>query len=286
MRSEDYRRIEQAMGYMEAHDLEQPSLEEMAASVNLSKYHFQRLFTQWAGISPGRFLHCLTLHHAKRLLGAQQSVLDTSLDAGLSGPGRLHDLFVTYEAVTPGEYKRGGAGLSIAYGFHATPFGECLLGATGRGICALTFVRGGDREGALAELRARWPRATLGEAPERTGPLAERAFGGQGADRPALHLVLHGTNFQVKVWEALLRIPPGTVATYGAVAAAIGRPTARQAVGQATGRNPIAVLIPCHRVIRRMGVVGGYRWGAPRKRMLLAWEAARAAPQGEVAAGA
>jgi AraC family transcriptional regulator, regulatory protein of adaptative response / methylated-DNA-[protein]-cysteine methyltransferase len=275
MHSQDYRRIERAMQYMEHHYRDQPSLDELAASVNLSRYHFQRLFTRWAGISPGRFLHCLTLQHAKGLLAERQSLLDAALETGLSGPGRLHDLFVTYEALSPGEYKRQGEGLEVAYGFHPTPFGECLVAGTGRGVCGLSFVGEAGRAAALAELRERLPRATFREQAQQTAPVAERIFGGAEAGGGPLHLLLHGTNFQVKVWEALLRIPTGSCATYQQVAGQIGEPLAARAVGQAVARNPIAYLVPCHRVIRKMGLVGGYRWGEERKRLLLAWEAAR-----------
>jgi AraC family transcriptional regulator, regulatory protein of adaptative response / methylated-DNA-[protein]-cysteine methyltransferase len=286
MHSQDFHRIERAMQYMEHHYREQPSLDELAASVNLSRYHFQRLFTRWAGISPGRFLHCLALQHAKGLLAERQSLLDAALETGLSGPGRLHDLFVTYEALTPGQYKRQGEGLRIAYGLHPTPFGSCLLALSERGICALSFVDAGGRAAALAELGARLPRATLHEDAARTAPLVQRVFGAApGAGEP-LHLLLLGTNFQVKVWEALLRIPAGACATYQDVAEGIGQPRAMRAVGQAAARNPIAYLIPCHRVIRKLGLAGGYRWGQERKRLLLAWEAARNQPEPAAAASA
>jgi AraC family transcriptional regulator of adaptative response/methylated-DNA-[protein]-cysteine methyltransferase len=283
MDSQDYGRIERAMRYMERHCLEQPSLDAVAASIGLSRYHFQRLFTRWAGISPGRFLHCLTLQHAKARLAARASLLDTALDAGLSGPGRLHDLFVTFEALTPGEYKRQGEGLVVHHGFHPSPFGECLVALTERGVCGLSFVDEGGREAALADLRARLPRAAYRAGPQRTAPVAERVFGVRGGPETPLHLLLHGTNFQVKVWEALLRVPAGERTTYAGLAHAVGRPGAARAVGQAVGRNAIAVLIPCHRVIRTMGLVGQYRWGAERKHLLLAWEAARHA--GETGAG-
>lgn len=279
MRRQDFHRIERAMHAMAQQHPAQPGLDELAAAAGLSRYHFQRLFTRWAGISPGRFLHCLALQQAKGLLAGRHSLLDAALETGLSGPGRLHDLFVTYEAVSPGEYKRQGEGLEVAWGFHPTPFGECLVAVTARGICGLSFVTTGGRPAALAELRGRLPRATLREAPGRTRPVAEAVFGGgEVADGPTqpLPLLLGGTNFQVKVWEALLRIPAGHCATYGDVAVAIGQPGAARAVGQAVGHNPIAYLIPCHRVIRKLGLVGGYRWGEERKRLLLAWDAARA----------
>lgn len=277
MYDNDYARIEQAMWFMEGHFQEQPSLEEMAASVDLSKYHFQRLFTRWAGISPGRFLQCLTLNHAKDRLESSHGVLDASLDAGLSGPGRLHDLFVTHEAVTPGEFKRNGEGLQVGYGFHLTPFGDCLLAVTERGICGLSFVEAGGRAGALLDLQSRLHKAEFREETPRTGATVERIFApsGVGYDVP-LRLLLHGTNFQVKVWEALLRIPAGMVVSYQDVAAHIGNAGAVRAVGRAASQNSIAYLIPCHRVIRKVGLVGDYRWGAARKRLMLAWESARA----------
>jgi AraC family transcriptional regulator of adaptative response/methylated-DNA-[protein]-cysteine methyltransferase len=280
VRNENYTRIEQALWFMERHHQEQPSLEEMAASVNLSKYHFQRVFTRWAGITPGRFLQTLTLDHARRLLEDSHSVLDTSLEVGLSGPGRLHDLMVTHEAITPGQFKSRGEGLRIAYGFHGTPFGEFLVMLTDRGICGMAFVGPAGREATLAEAAAPWAQAALVEEPGRTAATVARVFRGPAAGGgPPLHLVLHGTNFQVRVWEALLRVPAGGVTTYEGLAARIGRPGAARAVGQAVARNPVAYLIPCHRVIRKLGVLGGYRWGAGRKRLLLAWEAARTGSQ-------
>ncbi len=271
---EDYARVEKAILYLGENFQEQPSLEEIARRVHLSKYHFQRVFTRWAGISPKRFLQFLTLQHAKGLLAASRSVLDTALETGLSGPGRLHDLFVTVESVTPGEFKVGGDGVRIDYGWHASPFGECLVAVTERGICGAGFNDGGRRADALADLRQRWPEAILEENPARTGPLAERMFltGRAGAKKP-LPLYLRGTNFQVKVWEALLRIPAGSAASYEDVAALVGRPKATRAVAGAVARNPVAFLIPCHRVIRKTGGFGNYRWGAARKRAMLAWEA-------------
>jgi AraC family transcriptional regulator of adaptative response/methylated-DNA-[protein]-cysteine methyltransferase len=249
-------------------------LDQLAGSVHLSKYHFQRLFKRWAGISPTQFLQFLTLEYAKKRLRESQSVLDTALEAGLSGPGRLHDLFVTFEAMTPGEYKRQGAGLRISYGFHDTPFGECLLATTERGICALYFVERNDRQASLEQLVAHWPRAHLVEDSSQTQPLVERIFSPAkaGQSKP-FHLLLKGTNFQVKVWQALLAIPPGALVSYGNLAAYIDKPKGAQAVGGALASNPIAYLIPCHRVISSSGEIHRYRWGAARKKAMIGWEA-------------
>ena len=273
---EDYRRVEAAILYLEAHYQDQPSLEEVAAQAHLSKYHFQRLFTRWAGVSPKRFLQALTLSGAKNVLADAGSVLDATYESGLSSPGRLHDLFVTHEAVTPGEFKGFGAGLVIRYGFGVSPFGACLVATTERGVCWLSFHGPGDREGALAELERVWPRARL-SADLDAAPLLARIFSppGGGAHPAPMHLLLRGTPFQLKVWEALLDIPPGEVASYGDVARHIGQPGAARAVGNAVAHNAIAFLIPCPRVIRRAGGAGSYRWGAARKRTMLAWESAQ-----------
>jgi AraC family transcriptional regulator, regulatory protein of adaptative response / methylated-DNA-[protein]-cysteine methyltransferase len=272
----DYRLVAQAIEYLDERRLEQPSLEEVANRVGASAFHLQRVFTRWAGISPKRFLQYLTLEHAKTLLAESRPVLDAAYGSGLSGPGRLHDLFVTVEAVTPGEYKAQGAGLTIRYGRHSTPFGECLLGVTERGVCALLFLNGDGWERAVADLASRWPGAALEERPDVTGPTAERIFAGTqtDAERP-LSLFLKGTNFQIKVWEALLQIPAGAASTYADVARLVDSPKASRAVGNAVASNSIAYLIPCHRVIRSSGAVSSYRWGAPRKRAMLGWEAAQ-----------
>jgi AraC family transcriptional regulator of adaptative response/methylated-DNA-[protein]-cysteine methyltransferase len=275
--SMDYHRVEQAILYLESNFRSQPALKEVAESIGLSEYHFQRLFTRWVGISPKRFLQYLTKEYALRLLEQSEDVLETAYQSGLSGPGRLHDLLVTCEAVTPGEYKQQGAGLTIRYGFHPTPFGECLLAVTDRGICHLAFVEAGDRLRILGELKKQWARAGLVEDPPVTRPLVERIFFSQrGQGLPPLKLYLKGTNFQIKVWEALLRIPPGSVVSYENIAAAIGMPRATRAVSNAVAHNPIPVVIPCHRVIRKMGVLGGYRYGTARKKALLGWEMAKA----------
>jgi AraC family transcriptional regulator of adaptative response/methylated-DNA-[protein]-cysteine methyltransferase len=272
--SDDYKRVEQAIRFLEAHFREQPSLDEIAASVHLSKYHFQRLFKRWAGVSPTQFLHFLTVGYAKQRLQEARSTLEAALDAGLSGPGRLHDLFVTWEAMTPGEYKRRGDGLEIRYGIHPTPFGPCLLATTDRGICALYFVSEGGEAGALGELQTSWPAADLVRDPDATRGLVSRLFVPNGGPHP-FHLLLRGTNFQVKVWEALLSIPAGAMVSYQDVADLIGRPDATRAVANAIAHNPISYLIPCHRVISRVGRSHAYRWGAARKKAILGWEASR-----------
>jgi AraC family transcriptional regulator of adaptative response/methylated-DNA-[protein]-cysteine methyltransferase len=272
----DYQRVEQVIRYLEGRFQEQPSLEEMAEHVHLSPYHFQRLFKRWAGISPTQFMHYLTVAYAKERLREAASVLEATLEAGVSSPGRLHDLFVTHEAVTPGEYKRQGAGLEMAYGVHDTPFGPALLATTQRGINALRFVDENGEEAAVDSLADDWPGARLREDRGETGPLVARIFGGaDDAGARPFHLLLRGTNFQVQVWRALLAIPPGAMVSYGAVAGHVGRPTASRAVANAVASNPVAYLIPCHRVIRASGAVHGYRWGPARKRAMLGWEAGR-----------
>ncbi len=278
--SSDYQRVEQAIRFLEANFRQHPSLDEIAGSVHLSKYHFQRLFKRWAGISPTQFLQFLTLEYAKDRLQESQSILDAALDAGLSGPSRLHDLFVTLEAITPGEYKSRGIGLQITYGFHDSPFGKCLLATTRRGICALHFVQGAEPSIALAQLTDHWPQASLAEDPAQTQPLVDQIFAPVSTDLPRpFHLLLKGTNFQVKVWQALLAIPPGAMASYQQVAIHIGQPNAARAVAGAIAQNPIAYLIPCHRAISKAGKIHRYRWGAVRKKAILGWEASRRAPK-------
>jgi AraC family transcriptional regulator of adaptative response/methylated-DNA-[protein]-cysteine methyltransferase len=243
--------------------------------LHISPFHLQRVFSRWAGISPKRFLQFLTVDYAKSRLLAAQSLLDTAYDAGLSGPSRLHDLFVTLEGVTPGEYKSGGEGLAISVGQHSTPFGECLLATTPRGIVALNFLDPDHSwDEAYAALQNAWRAAAITVDPQATAPLAERIFAPQGGDLPPLRILVKGTNFQVKVWEALLRIPHGAVCTYADIARTIQNPAAVRAVGGAVGANAVAFLIPCHRVIRQGGIVSDYRWGATRKRAIIGWEAA------------
>ena len=273
--SEDYGRIEAAIHYLEQNFQDQPTLAEIAAHVGLSEYHFQRLFSRWAGTSPKRFLQFLTIQHAKKLLAESQSILDTAYEAGLSSPSRLHDLFVTHEAITPGEFKQKGAGLTIQYGFHGSPFGECLIALTERGICGLQFVAEGDREATLAELKASWPQAQFVADEGATRPFINPIFNlSEAEEKPSLPLYLKGTNFQIQVWQALLKIPVGTAVSYGTVAQLIGNPKASRAVGSATGSNPVAYLIPCHRVIQQAGKLGQYRWGSSRKKAILGWESA------------
>ncbi len=271
----NYARIERAIRFIEDNRLAQPSLDEIAAGVGMSPFHLQRVFTAWAGVSPKLFLRYVTLDHAREALKDARPVLDTALDVGLSGPGRLHDLFVTLDAATPGEVGDGGRRLDIRYGRHDGLFGEFLVAATERGVCRISFVRKGeDPVEALADA---WPSARLVEDEVHTWRIAGEALArGMSGGGPPIRLWARGTNFQIKVWEALLRVPAGRLATYGDIAHAVGKPEASRAVGQAVGANPIAVLIPCHRVIRASGRFElGYRWGSARKRALIAWEAAR-----------
>lgn len=289
--SQHYQLIERAIQYIEANAQRQPELDEIASAIGLSEYHFQRLFTRWAGISPKRFMQFLTKEHAKDLLARSENLLDTTHQVGLSSLGRLHDLFVNTEAVTPGEYKSHGAGLTIHYGLHLTPFGKCLIATTERGICHLGFVQTSEGN-AIDNLVADWKQAKMIEDYKSTAPLITRIFSDPTSDsvfnkadgfdtsrenragllNPPLSLHLRGTNFQIKVWEALLNIATGSVTTYEQIAKQIGNPNAIRAVGTAVGHNPIAVLIPCHRVIRKSGELGNYRYGSARKKILLAQE--------------
>lgn len=277
MPNTDVERVTRAIRFLERHRADQPTLADVARAVGLSPHHLQRVFRRWAGVSPKRFLQFLTLEHARTALGEGRSVLASAYEAGLSGPGRLHDLFVTFDAVTPGEYRRRGAGLTIRHGFVPTPFGDGLIAVTERGICGLEFLGARSRSAALAELQEHWPGARLHPDQAEAATVADRVFGSAGTSH-RLMLDIRGTNFQIKVWEALLRIPVGTLVSYGDVATAIGRPAAHRAVASAVARNPVAFVIPCHRVIRRTGRFGEYRWGADRKRAMAAWEAARRAP--------
>jgi AraC family transcriptional regulator, regulatory protein of adaptative response / methylated-DNA-[protein]-cysteine methyltransferase len=271
-RCRDYQRVADTLAWISAHFEEQPTLADIASRTGASPCHFQRLFSRWVGLSPKKYVQYLTLERAKASLGASRSVLAAALAAGLSGPGRLHDLFVNVEAVTPGEYKRGGAGLVVRHGIHNSPFGPCLLMHTERGICGLAFVDQGDDGRTLAYMGSRWPNAHLIADPDAGTELAARVFAARGdGDRP-LTVLLHGTPFQIQVWKALLRIPPGTVASYQTLANYIGKPDAARAVGTANGANPISYLIPCHRVIRKSGALGGYRWGLGRKLAMLSLE--------------
>jgi AraC family transcriptional regulator of adaptative response/methylated-DNA-[protein]-cysteine methyltransferase len=277
--SADYLRIEQTIKFLEKNFRRQPELGELARRVGLSEFHFQRLFKRWVGISPKRFLQFMTKEYAKIVLQRSKNLLDAAYDSGLSGAGRLHDLFVQCEAVTPGEFKAQGAGLTITYGFLPTPFGTCLLAVTGRGICALYFLVAADRKKYIRLLHQSWPSAELHEQAENLKPLVGQIFKPDTwkSDHP-FHVHLQGTNFQLKVWEGLLRIPQGCLLAYEDLAAKIGQPKAVRAVGTAIAKNPVSFLIPCHRVIRKEGLSGQYGGGRLRKKVLLAWEAARINP--------
>ncbi len=274
----DYERIERAIEFLERNVRRQPSLAEVASAAGLSEFHFQRLFGRWVGISPKRFLQFLTKEYARALLERSRNLLDATYEAGLSGPGRLHDLFVSCEAVTPGEVRARGEGLTVSYGVHPSPFGLCLLGITERGICSLHFVQ--EENQAAAWLRRAWPRAQLRRAPELTAAYVQRVFPFPHSASPApLHLYVRGTNFQIQVWQALLRIPLGAAVSYEELAHFVGLPGGARAVGNAVGDNPIPFLIPCHRVIRKMGEFGNYGEGPLRKKAILGWEAALLAPK-------
>jgi AraC family transcriptional regulator of adaptative response/methylated-DNA-[protein]-cysteine methyltransferase len=268
----DYHRISHALAWLDANAGTRPSLVDAARAAGLSPAHFQRVFTRWVGISPKRFIQSRIADDAGRLLRNGRATLDAAYAAGLSGNSRLHDLVIHAEAVTPGDVRRGGHGLSISYGWHDTPFGDALLAATTHGICFLAFADRGDRTAALDDLRGRWPNAAFARDDAGTAPLATRAFPGSVSRGGPLALHVRGTNFQLKVWNALLSIPSSATSTYADIADAIGKPSAPRAVGSAVGANPISWLIPCHRVLRGDGALGGYAWGPQRKRVMLAWE--------------
>lgn len=272
----DYERVREIIAYISAHWRRQPALENIAAHVGLSTTHVHHLFRRWAGITPKAFLQALTLDNAKALLADSASVLDATYEVGLSGPGRLHDLFVTHEALSPGEYRTGGAGLAFTYGYHPSPFGEAIVVATPRGLAGIGFVDDGDRALALKDMQARWPKAAFHEDAAATAPLAVRAFESERwRPEEPLRVVLIGTDFEVRVWQTLLGIPFGRAATYSDVAERIGAPKSARAVGAAVGRNPVSFVVPCHRVVGRSGALTGYHWGLTRKRAMLGWEAAQ-----------
>ncbi|EMR13956.1 methylated-DNA--protein-cysteine methyltransferase [Methylophaga lonarensis MPL] len=269
----DYQRIEKAMAYLVEHATKQPSLDEVAAHVHLSAFHFQRLFCRWAGTTPKRFLQVLTLERGKQLLDDSHSLLNVSHQIGLSGSSRLHDHFVQLEAMTPGEYQQQGKQLIIEYGVHATPLGEMFIAITPRGICRAGFVDFTDLDEMLDELRKTWPLSLIRQNNQSTGRVLTDLLGKmQRSESGPVSVHVRGTNFQIAVWRALLKIPPGELASYAEVAAAIGSPKAARAVGNAIGANPVALLIPCHRVIQQSGALGGYRWGLTKKRMVQIWE--------------
>jgi AraC family transcriptional regulator, regulatory protein of adaptative response / methylated-DNA-[protein]-cysteine methyltransferase len=295
MQQTDFRRIEKALEYMNEHGLEQVSFRDAARHVHMSEYHFHRTFTAWAGTTPTRFLRYLKKEYLKTVIDSRP-LLDAAYTAGLSGPGRLHDLFVTYEAMTPGAYREKGTGLTVRFGFAPTPFGRCFAAVTSRGLLEFRFLEegvgnagaGGSAGGAspAEELRAEFPNAVFVEDPRAAVEVTEKVFGSwsmagrekESAAGPGLHLLLRGTNFQIKVWEALLRIPFGALVSYGRVAEKVGKPDATRAVGSAAGKNHIAFIIPCHRVIRKIGTTGRYRWGIFRKQAMIGWEQARSFP--------
>lgn len=274
----DYRRMEASLEWLVENFESQPSLKDIAGRAGLTPFHFQRMFSRWVGLSPKKFVQFLSLEHAKGCLDASESILDAAFSAGLSGAGRLHDLFVTLDAVTPGEYKQRGAGLAIRYGYHPSPFGECLILTTDRGICGLAFVTGGDRDGALKSLLRGFEHASLTEDAPGVAALVERIFAPKRESRTVdpLNVLVRGSHLQVKVWEALLKVPPGSLVSYSELARRAGRRDAVRAVAGACGDNAVAFLIPCHRAIRKSGLLGGYRWGLPRKLAMLSREAARA----------
>ncbi|MFN5170457.1 MAG: bifunctional transcriptional activator/DNA repair enzyme AdaA [Cyclobacteriaceae bacterium] len=274
----NYIRIAEAIRYLEENFRHQPELDEVAEKVHLSPFHFQRLFTEWAGISPKRFVQFLTVDFLKGKIQESKNLAEAAEEAGLSSQSRVYDLFTTLEAMTPQEYKRKGSGLRIDYGFHDTPFGQALVGITERGICWLSFIDiDKDPRFELERMKLHWHNSLFYQNTDVTGVFAEKIFNPLASVRPGekLNVLVKGTNFQVKVWEALLRLPTGAVTTYQQIATHINNPKALQAVGSAVGSNHIAYLIPCHRVIRKDGVLGEYRWGSTRKKSMIGWEMAR-----------
>jgi len=268
----DYERVASMIRFLDRHHTEQPDLAALADSAGLSPFHFHRLFSTWAGVTPKDFLQCLTLEHVKQLLRGGDSVFDAAINAGLSGPGRLHDLCVTLEAASPGEMKNGGAGIAIDYGFAKTPFGEALIAETKRGVCHLSFVDQG-RNAAHEVLKSQWPNAKVRRNDAGIAQLADKIFNDRGeTSNRRLRAFVRGTEFQLRVWRALLQVQAGSLTTYGRLAEAVGQMRAARAVGSAVGANPIAFIIPCHRVIRETGALGHYHWDPVRKRAIIGWE--------------
>jgi AraC family transcriptional regulator of adaptative response/methylated-DNA-[protein]-cysteine methyltransferase len=272
--SADYDVVRRAIAYISEHWRAQPQVETIAHAVGATPDELHHLFRRWAGLTPMAFLQALTLDHARSLLRDSASVLDAAYEVGLSGPGRLHDLFVTHEAMSPGEWKTGGEGLTVRFGFHASPFGKALIMATDRGLAGLAFADAGEEKAALVDMQQRWPRAIYVEDTGGTAAIARRIFDSSQwrADQP-LRIVMIGTDFEVRVWETLLRIPMGRVSTYSDIARCIGKPKASRAVGAAVGKNPMSFVVPCHRVLGKSGAITGYHWGLTRKRAMLGWEA-------------
>jgi AraC family transcriptional regulator, regulatory protein of adaptative response / methylated-DNA-[protein]-cysteine methyltransferase len=274
----DYDSVRRAIAFISENWRTQPTIEAMADAASVTPDELHHLFRRWAGLTPKAFMQALTLDHAKTLLRDSASVLDAALDSGLSGPGRLHDLFVTHEAMSPGEWKTGGAGMTLNYGFHASPFGTAIVIATGRGLAGLAFADPGEEQAAFADMRRRWPRASFVEDHAGTAALAQRIFDTKlwRPDQP-LRVVLIGTDFEVRVWQTLLKIPMGRAVSYSDIATNIDRPTASRAVGAAIGKNPISFVVPCHRALGKSGALTGYHWGITRKQAMLGWEAGQVA---------
>ena len=274
----DYEVVRRAIGHIRGHWREQPEVEAIAEAAGVTPTELHHLFRRWAGLTPKAFLQALTLDGARQLLRDSASVLDASYEVGLSGPGRLHDLFVTHEAMSPGEWKAGGEGLTLRYGFHPSPFGVALIMATERGLAGLALADAGKERAALADMKTRWPKAKYVEDPARTAPLAARIFDPtQWRLEQPLRVILIGTDWEVRVWEALLKIPMGRLATYSGIAGKVCTPAAARAVGAAVGKNPICFVVPCHRVVGKSGELTGYHWGLTRKRAMLGWEAGQVA---------
>ncbi|MDB5599188.1 MAG: AraC family transcriptional regulator [Xanthobacteraceae bacterium] len=274
----DYDVVRRAIAFIRGNWREQPEIDAMADAAGVTPTELHQLFRRWAGLTPKAFLQALTIDEARRMLRDSASVLDAAYEVGLSGPGRLHDLFVTHEAMSPGEWKTGGEGLTLTYGFHPSPFGIAVVMATPRGLAGLGFADPGEEAKALDDLRGRWPKASYVEATAATAALAQRIFDPElwRPDRP-LRVVMIGTDFEVRVWETLLAIPMGRAATYSGIAAKLGNPKASRAVGAAVGKNPVCFVVPCHRVIGKSGDLTGYHWGLTRKRAILGWEAGKVA---------
>ena len=274
----DYDLVRRSLAFLTENWRDQPSLETLAERSGVSPHHLQRLFTRWAGLSPKAFLQAVTIDHARELLRDSASILDTAYEVGLSGPGRLHDLFVTHEGMTPGIYKAKGRGLVIRYGFHDCPFGRALVMTAGAGLCGLAFADTGEEHATLADMMSRWPEADYLEDKAATAPYAVRIFepGNWTPDQP-LRIVFIGSDFEIRVWETLLRIPLGKASSYSAIAGHLGKPQGARAVGTAVGKNPISFVVPCHRVLAKSGGLCGYHWGLTRKRAILGWEAGVAA---------
>lgn len=275
---DDYSKVCDVIAHVSENWRDQPSLDDLASRVKLTPDQLQRLFTRWAGLTPKAFLQALTLDNAKRMLEQSASILETSLDVGLSGPSRLHDLFVTHEGMSPGAYKNRGEGLQISYGYHPSPFGLGLVLVTPHGLCGLAFCDAGGEVAGLQDMTRRWPNARYTEDLAVTAPYAAKLFADQNfrSNQP-LRITFIGTDFQIRVWETLLKIPVGQATTYGDIAASVGSPSAARAVGAAVGKNPMSFVVPCHRVLGKSGALTGYHWGLTRKKAILGWEAGRVA---------